>query len=165
MTETEEKKSFAQKLNQATFLDAGGMKTNLFGCLTDLKGCAITCFCPCLVSGTTRTVFDEREWGLFDCICMASPYVTRQSMRHKYNLPRDDVKDCLHATCCMWCMIHQNVRELAEYTDGVNHFTPPPPQKMQQHPIPTQEPVPPPDHTTDPVQPVNVNDVSVYPTV
>jgi hypothetical protein len=32
------------------------MNTNLFGCFSDLLGCGMSCCCPCVVDGITRSL-------------------------------------------------------------------------------------------------------------
>lgn len=97
-----------------------GLQEHLCGCCTDLGGCVVTCFLPCVVAGTTRALLDERECTPCDALCCPSPYFNRQSMRAKYHLGIDVVTDTLSFLFCTCCFINQDAREL-----GVRRGAPP----------------------------------------
>jgi Cys-rich protein (TIGR01571 family) len=111
-------------LNKKTPLDAKGLTTNICGWTTDITGCIVSCCVPCVVIAVTDTLLEERDTGVFDYLCCANGYQTRQRMRAKYSLPMDPMMDCVGACCCMVCFTHQNARELAHLTGTPNKWLP-----------------------------------------
>jgi len=91
-----------------------GYKEHLFGCQSDMKGCALSCCCPCIVTAAAKANYDERGCSYLDCICAANGYQIRQTTRSKYKIPYNPVKDCLAFCCCGPCALHQEVREIAQ---------------------------------------------------
>eukprot|EP01134_Creolimax_fragrantissima_P005987 CFRG5987T1 len=100
----------AQKLNNAL---SGGLDTNLFGCFENIVGCLLACCVPCVVNATTQAKVDERDCSIYDVVCCANPYATRQSMRTKYGMEYSELTDCVSACLCQPCFVHQNAREIA----------------------------------------------------
>jgi len=100
------------------------MITNIFGCLEHPIGCLVVCLVPCIPIALTETAVDDRKCDIYDALCCANGYQTRQRMRKKYGIAEDKIMDLLYAWCCGMCFTHQNVRELAARTGQPPQFLP-----------------------------------------
>lgn len=99
-----------------------GYTVPFFGCCSDWIGCCIIWWLPCCTMSETRVRLDGRESTWWDVFCCPNSYVTRQSLRHKYNLGSHPTCDAVTWCLCPWCVLHQDARELAKQTGSENRW-------------------------------------------
>lgn len=90
----------AKQLNGAL---SPGYDESLFGCFSDLPGCAVSCCFPCIPSAIMKSAMDDRPCTFLDCLCPMNLYQFRQSMRAKYSMGYSTVTDLVTVLCCGCC--------------------------------------------------------------
>lgn len=97
-------------------------KNSLFGCLSDIGSCILTCCFPCVQYGMNYEKVHQSgccsqgcTWwclNMCGCCCLVHKEL-RSDIRRKYNI-REDCSDCLTTCLCGPCAICQEARELKE---------------------------------------------------
>eukprot|EP00667_Euglena_gracilis_P010365 EG_transcript_10549 len=95
----------------------GRWSTSLFA--PDVRSLLPSCLCPWFQSALNQAEVHDRDASLADVATnvashslVSNTYLTRQALRHKYDLPNTPIRDFLTAAFCMPCAIAQHTREL-----------------------------------------------------
>merc|ERR1712070_1314899 len=98
----------------------GSYFSTLCECFTRPRICFPACLFTPVLAAFNRAEADERECNACDvCFALAKPisqYTTRQTIRGKYNMQDDNIRDCCTAVCCTPCAVAQDTLELEKRT-------------------------------------------------
>nr|AAD02554.1 PGPS/D12 [Petunia x hybrida] len=95
-------------------------------CFQDVKGCCLTCWCPCITFGRIAEVADQ---GSTSCVVSGTVYLLvylvtsgfgccwyscfyRSKLRNQYYLDEKPCSDLCTHCCCEYCALCQEYREL-----------------------------------------------------
>ena len=99
----------------------GDWEESLFGCLSDIPSCLLTCFCSCVQYGQNYEAIHHDGCITQGCIyaCLMSCGLQccvhqglRGHIRQKFNIFGGGMGDCLATWCCPCCSLTQEAREI-----------------------------------------------------
>mmetsp|Transcript_15525 Transcript_15525/g.17896 ORF Transcript_15525/g.17896 Transcript_15525/m.17896 type:complete len:186 (-) Transcript_15525:213-770(-) len=101
--------------------EPGMFKNSFWGCFDDCGTCLEATFCPCILygrnydaihgEGCTQQCFAYLVAAYFGAHCLIR-IDFRKDLKQKFNIPQEEVKDCLLTYFCDCCAISQEAREI-----------------------------------------------------
>ena len=92
----------------------GSLKTNLFGCCSDIPICIQGIFCLGCLAAENWAAIRRENCTCWHCIYVVSPVWTRQEIRKRRGMPPNFCADCMIYSCCSCLAICQDAREIKE---------------------------------------------------
>ncbi|CAM9847086.1 unnamed protein product [Chrysoparadoxa australica] len=83
---------------------------DIMTCQEGPEGGMTACLCPCVLSASALTAYDESPWEL-NALCV-SPCMVRNIIRHGYNIPGSSLSDCAMGLFCGPCVASQALSEV-----------------------------------------------------